>query len=424
MKNIIFFLLCLIVATTTNAQTLGERINQKVKDRVNSKVDQTIDKGLDATEKAADDAAKKKDKNAKPGTQTTNKDSLTTASVNQQQQTTVQKASDFLPGNKIIFEDNFSKDALGDFPAKWNTNGSGDVTTIEGLEGRWLNIVHNSIVTPEMGKAMPENCTIEFDLFLQANNNMMIPNIQFGITSVKNILKEDIYYNEKFYMSISRYNEKDGQAVEYGLRDLIGNKNNFPLTSYVNKILHVSMAINNTRIRVYFDTTKLIDLPRALTPAMRNNFFINNVYTVPASELGVLVSNVRIAETVTDARSGLSKQLMEEGRVSTSDILFDVNKDVIKSASFPIIDDIGEAMQNNATLNIKIVGYTDADGEADANQVLSEKRAVAVKKYIQDKFKISAGRMITEGMGELQPVAVNTTEEGKAKNRRVEFIKL
>src|SRR5690606_29708312 len=142
----------------------------------------------------------------------------------------------------------------------------------------------------------------------------------------------------------ARYNEPDAKTVEYGLRDIIGNKNDFPLTQYVNKVLHISMAINGTRIRVYLDDNKLIDLPRALTPAIRANFFVNNVYTVPASELGLLISNVRIAAAETDNRSTLVKQLMEEGSVTTNAILFDVNKDVIKSSSFEVIDNIGEAM--------------------------------------------------------------------------------
>ena len=53
--------------------------------------------------------------------------------------------------------------------------------------------------------------------------------------------------------------------------DAIGNKNDFPITSYANKVLHISMAINKTRVRVYFDKTKLIDLPRILTPDLRND---------------------------------------------------------------------------------------------------------------------------------------------------------
>ena len=183
-------------------------------------------------------------------------------------------SSDFTPGNTVIFEDRFTKDAIGDFPVNWNTNGSGAVVTIKGVEGKWLDVVHNSIVNPVLKKALPENCTIEFDLYLQEKGERSTPFIQFGLTPVKNILKEDMFYKDRFFMNIHRYNEKDGKTIEYGFKnDVVGNKSDFPITKYVNKVLHVAIAINKTRIRIYLDGKKLIDLPQALSTEMRNNFF-------------------------------------------------------------------------------------------------------------------------------------------------------
>ena len=204
----------------------------------------------------------------------------------------------------------------------------------------------------------------------------------------------------------------------------MGNKNDFALPSYVNKVLHVSMAINKTRVRVYLDKSKLIDLPRALTPELRNNFYLSNMYMIPASELGVLVSNIRIASSETDARSLLIKQLMEEGKAVTNDILFDVNSDVIKKESYSVVNQFGDAMKGNASLKIKIIGHTDIDGNAAANITLSKKRAVAVKQYLITNYNIEEARVQTDGKGAAQPVADNTSQQGKAKNRRVEFLKL
>jgi len=277
-----------------------------------------------------------------------------------------------------------------------------------------------------MDKALPENCTIEFDLFMQADGQHTTPFIQFGLTQVRDILKEDMAYKDRFFMNIHRYSEEDGKSVEYGLKnDVVGNKSDFPITTYVNKVLHVSIAVNKARVRIYLGDTKLIDLPRALTPVMRNNFFLNNNYIIPASELGMLVGNVRIASSDVDARSLLIKQLMEEGRAVTSDILFDVNSDEIKPQSYEIIDQFGDAMVKNPSLRMRITGHTDSDGADAANLTLSQKRAAAVKKYILGHYKtVDASRMETDGKGESQPVAPNTTADGKAKNRRVEFVKL
>jgi outer membrane protein OmpA-like peptidoglycan-associated protein len=101
-----------------------------------------------------------------------------------------------------------------------------------------------------------------------------------------------------------------------------------------------------------------------------------------------------------------------------------VNKAIIQSSSFPILQQLGDALKDNPSLKIKIIGHTDADGEATDNMILSEKRANAVKSYLVEKFKISGERMTTSGMGESQPVSDNTSNEGKAKNRRVEFVKI
>ncbi len=419
-----------LIGPAAFGQTVTNKVENKTKQRADNKVDQTIDKGLDKAEAAIGNIFKKKDKTKKTpvSTETTDQSSPVKSEqpvgVQGTAQTGTGSFSDFVPGTKIIFEDRFEKDALADFPAQWNTNGSGKVVTIEGIPGKWLDIVHGSVVNPVMNKALPENCTIEFDLFLQASGDRSIPIIQFGLTPVKDVLKQDLYYLDKFYVTIARYNERDGKQVEYGLKDPVGSKNEFDLVSYTNKVLHVSMSINKTRIRVYFDKEKLIDLPRALIPEMRNNFYFTNVHVVPASELGVLVSNLRIASSETDARSLLIKQLMEEGKAVTNDILFDVNSDVIKPESYHIINQFGEALKANPSLKIKITGHTDSDGVAANNLSLSQKRSAAVKKYLVSNYGITDSRINTDGKGASEPVAPNTTSDGKAKNRRVEFTKL
>ena len=433
MKKISLYLLASFLISNITAQNVLDRVKGKANQRASNKTDRAIDKGFDKTEQAIDSLFKKKPKKTKKNAEETvpadnNSASKNVAVIPATNPSTgvaqVNSFSDFVPGNNIIFFDDFKQDALADFPAKWNTNGSGKIVTIDGVEGKWLDIVHNTIVNPLLDKQLPENCTIEFDLFLQAQSERSTPYIQFGLTPVKDILKEDLFYKDKFFVTINRYNENDGRIVEYGLKDVIGNKNDFALPSYANKVLHVSMAINKTRVRVYFDKLKLIDLPRALTPELRNNFYLCNMYIIPASELGVLVSNIRIASAETDARSLLIKQLMEEGKAVTNDILFDVNSDVIKKESYSIVNQFGDAMKGNASLKIKIIGHTDIDGNAATNIALSKKRAAAVKQYLITNYNIEDARIQTDGKGAVQPVAENTSAQGKAKNRRVEFLKL
>lgn len=427
-----------------SAQTLPERAQQHAKDKVDYKTGETIDQGVDSafskTGRAIGKLFKKKNKNTQQVQQgdntygasgktdtianTTATGAASPAAV-QGGQVQVNSSSDFVPGQQIVFEDHFDKDAIGDFPAQWNTNGSGKVVTVDGLQGRWLELAHNSAANPVMDKQLPENCSIEFDLFLRADGQHTTPFIQFGITEVKDILKEDMGYRDRFFVNMHRYAENDGKTLEYGLKnDVVGNKNDMLLMSYTNTVVHVGILVNKTRFRLYLNGNKIIDLPRAVTPNMRNNFFINNNYIVPASELGLLVSNLRIASSDVDARSLLIKQLLEQGHAETSDILFDVNKDVIRQESYPIINQFGDALQKDASLRIKIIGHTDSDGAAADNLTLSKKRAESVKNYLMTHYSVAATRLQTDGKGASVPVASNSTTDGKAKNRRVEFVKL
>ncbi len=157
-----------------------------------------------------------------------------------------------------------------------------------------------------------------------------------------------MFYKDRFFINLHRYTEVDGKTLEYGLgNDIIGNKSNFPLTSFVNKVLHVAIAVNKSRIRLYLNDNKVIDLPKALTDGMRNTFFLNNNAILPASETGMFVGNIRIASADTDERSLLVDQLMELGKAVTNDILFDVNSDQIKKESFSLINQLGDALQKN-----------------------------------------------------------------------------
>ena len=71
---------------------------------------------------------------------------------------------DFVPGEKVVAVDDFTQDAIGDFPDKWNTDGSAEIVTIAGKAGRWLKITKAGFFTPEYIRDLPDNFTLEFDV--------------------------------------------------------------------------------------------------------------------------------------------------------------------------------------------------------------------------------------------------------------------
>jgi outer membrane protein OmpA-like peptidoglycan-associated protein len=102
-------------------------------------------------------------------------------------------------------------------------------------------------------------------------------------------------------------------------------------------------------------------------------------------------------------------------------VYFDHNKTNITPTAAKVLDRNGIILKENPNIKVEIGGHTDGAGMEKANQTLSEKRALSAKKYIQDKYNIPDNRLVTKGYGSTKPIADNKTEEGRSKNRRVEF---
>jgi len=114
--------------------------------------------------------------------------------------------------------------------------------------------------------------------------------------------------------------------------------------------------------------------------------------------------------------------LRQKGSASVYGIYFDFDKADIKPESEPAIKEIAKLLQENKTLKLYVVGHTDNVGSLDYNLKLSKARADAVIRELTTKYKISPDRLKAFGVGSLAPVATNKTEEGRAKNRRVELV--
>ncbi|CCO22942.1 OmpA family protein [Maridesulfovibrio hydrothermalis] len=105
-------------------------------------------------------------------------------------------------------------------------------------------------------------------------------------------------------------------------------------------------------------------------------------------------------------------------------IEFEVGSAKISKSALSLVDALGSALISADSMEVKLIGHTDSAGKKEYNRKLSLDRAVAVKKYLADHFKISASRIKVAGMGEDKPVAPNNTAQGRALNRRVEVINI
>jgi outer membrane protein OmpA-like peptidoglycan-associated protein len=131
-----------------------------------------------------------------------------------------------------------------------------------------------------------------------------------------------------------------------------------------------------------------------------------------------MFTNFRLAEGGKSIQSALDA----EGKIVTHGILFDTGKDVIKPESLPTLKSILAIIVDNPALNFSIEGHTDNQGSKAINQPLSEKRSAAVKAWFVGKG-VEEARLKTKGFGDAKPIDTNNTPEGRANNRRVEFVK-
>jgi len=119
----------------------------------------------------------------------------------------------------------------------------------------------------------------------------------------------------------------------------------------------------------------------------------------------------------------MSKALADSGKVALYGINFDTDKDTLRADSEPTLKQIGKLLADNPTLNLHVVGHTDNQGKPDYNLDLSRRRAATVARELTSKYGTIANRLDAFGCGPYAPVASNDSEEGRAKNRRVELVK-
>ena len=137
----------------------------------------------------------------------------------------------------------------------------------------------------------------------------------------------------------------------------------------------------------------------------------------------LIVENKPMEDEITVDAAALNKGISETGKIAVYGIYFDSGKSVIKPESKTTIDEIVKMLEQNPKLKIFVVGHTDSDGSVESNMKLSSDRAAAVVKALTENG-ISASRLKSSGVGPYCPVESNHTEEGKAKNRRVELVEM
>ena len=328
---------------------------------------------------------------------------------------------DFIAGTKTLFYDDLTT-GLG----KWRIiehDGSEEVEppgirAIGNPATSWFKTPRRGVFYPKDLKPLPNAFTVEFDLWADTERMSEMESGLIVAIVANNVNKEDystamdehpqvqidIHPSAELLYCTATKENIDGER----LLDRKDIRNGWTQ----GKAHRVSISRNGTHIKVYVGEKKFIDLPHGLPVA--------GSYTlIMATNMwgdGLYFKDLRIAGSTPTAPT-----IDAEHKFVTTAIHFNVNSAVIKPESWPALAQAASAIGSTKS-GIRIVGHTDSNGHDADNLALSQRRAEAVKAFLIKHFGIEAARLTTEGQGEANPVDDNSTAEGKANNRRVEFI--
>ena len=405
-KLLLYTILGLFLGAPISAEAqILKKLKKKVERKTEQKIDKTIDKGL---EKKEDKSDEKKTDSIQPEKEPENKRGIQVKGEGEQQEPKASELTlnwskfDFVPGDKVIFEDNLIGEENGEFPSRWDLKqGNVEIAQLGGENVIMFRAGSPGIIpylkNPEKDY-LPEVFTIEFDLYCGTGT-----------------------FQVHLY---DRKNQKSGSPTGYTSfkisHDEMGWANNFSKipdkTLPERRWVHIAIAYTNGKLKGYIDETRLVNIPR-----MDYNPKGITLYTYIFGTLNeghYYVKNLRIAE------GGVKyyDKFLQDGKIVTNGIRFDVSKATIKPESMGVINSIYDMLLEHSDISLSIEGHTDSDGDNELNQKLSEERAQAVLKQLVS-MGIDNARLTSKGFGENKPMDTNDTPEGKANNRRVEFVK-
>ena len=419
MKRAIYLLVVLMAAlsysTDADAQLLkklGERVKNTVENKILNKAENTVSEEMDE----ALDGKKKDSKSMKQDAEAG--EEAEEGAMNQATGEVVK--SDFVPGTVVIFEDNLQGEQMGEFPSKWDLiDNNAEVAKMNGMMAIKFEHGSDTKITPlvENGNKayLPEVFTLEFDYFVTGQEGH---DSAYRLDFLANDYNYDGSWNIHFYKSDLDYNVSKPNS-----NDRISGSAKLEGNHQLNGWNHFALSFNKRALKVYINGVRVINIPNANKPQW---FTINTEFWEDHIDY---ITNIRLAnggvelyeQKATDM-SAVEKAIAETGKFVTNNILFETGKATLKPESMEEIQKVADYMKKDASARFEVQGHTDNQGSDAINDPLSQQRAEAVVKALEsmgvDPFNLRA-----VGKGSHEPVASNSTDEGRAQNRRVEFIK-
>lgn len=303
---------------------------------------------------------------------------------------------DFVPGEKTVFYDDFSDMAQDEPPPHWRVReGAVDLRVAGNI--RELYAKDHVILAAPL--KLPPNFTFELDW-----------------TGTGETLWTFLNDDSQGVLTVMVRGEPDGNTVNFGVDAACQNCGHLGEGTFqadTSKPIHFAVWVQQGRLRIYVNNQRLLDVNQVFVPAVSH---------LEASIGGYRpngIRSIRIAESAPD----FSSVIATAGKYVTHGITFDTDSDHLKPESAAVIRQVAAALDKNPNLKLEIDGYTDSVGAAAHNLDLSGRRAQAVVSVLVSQFGVDTTRLAAKGLGPTNPISTNDTAEGRAANRRVEFLR-
>jgi len=322
-----------------------------------------------------------------------------------------------VPGTLVIFEDDLKGEQMGEFPSKWDLlENNAEVARMNGQMAIKFEHGSNTEITPllEDGnrKYLPEVYTLEFDFFVTGEEDH---------TSAYRLLLRPEGDGDESWIFFGKDNITWSVQRPTGDGSIEGNATLEGINK-LNDWNHFAISFNKRALKVYINNRRVINIPNAKAMdwfTIATEFWEDHIDYITNVRLakGAVALYDRNAQTMTT----VEKAMQETGKFVTNNILFETSKADLKPESMAEIAKVAEYMKKNPNVRFEVQGHTDNQGSDAINDPLSQKRAEAIVKALVG-LGVDDWNLRAVGKGSHEPIADNKTEEGRAQNRRVEFI--